>query len=776
MKKLKKLFLLLLIIPFAFSIAACKDKSGGDDEGGGGTPNPSNPNENVTLETFSIAYDYNLPEKYDFLLTDYTHSNNAVGTSVDLVSIADENLSEHFLGWYDSEDEKVEGSVTSSSATTISLKAKWNEEGINKYYYTPGLAFEVENGEATVLEFSKSALNVVLPKVYSINSVDYPVTAIGESVFAGKNTQKVVVNAESLEIGDSAFKGSTLKEFDFSIVNEIGNNAFESTKITEVTLTSNLTSLGEAAFKECRSLTKVDLANLEIDILAETFKSCDELALIENAKNIKTIGNEAFAACGEIVNTEFLNECSKLTSLGNRAFANCINMLSAKIPESVLEIDLPFEGCLKLSSLTLSRNYDNLVDASDSLINHIGDVGASLKTITYVGNSTSKIIEYYFDGLTELETFVMCDSIVYVEEYAFRQCTKLKNITLSNNIDLESFSYLAFKNTKYLNDMVEPLIYKNAIIYVPKNIVAEYSIPSGVTIINSFAFADADTLQKITIPSTVELIDNGAFRDCDNLTDVIFEENNKIEKIGDSAFDSCDKLNNINLNALTALTELGIESFKNTNFSKFIIPSTVEIINVGAFNGVNLTEFEVSGTGGIFVSIDGVLYKDITEAASPTELMLVSYPRMKDGALFVCPENVTKIASYAFAEASKLRYVYFEQSQIEWETSRDGHGEIVYTSFYNTSEPIKILRENLSLSTSEARVVHYDMISTGFDWDFEDKEIKFDDGFTTTSKYCFKKVLDDDKFSIVLFEFEIVEGQPAVVEDSLIFLEKILSE
>jgi hypothetical protein len=78
MKKLKRLFLLLLIIPFAFSIAACKDKSGGD----GGTPSPSNPNENVTLETFSIAYDYNLPEKYDFLLTDYTHSNNAVGTSV----------------------------------------------------------------------------------------------------------------------------------------------------------------------------------------------------------------------------------------------------------------------------------------------------------------------------------------------------------------------------------------------------------------------------------------------------------------------------------------------------------------------------------------------------------------------------------------------------------------------------------------------------------------------------------------------------------------------
>ena len=773
MKKLKKLFLLLLIIPFTFSIAACKDKSGDDD---GGTPSPSNPNENVTLETFSIAYDYNLPEKYDFLLTDYTHSNNAVGTSVDLVGIADENLAKYFLGWYNDEDEKVEGSVTSSSASTINLKAKWNEDSINKYYYTPGLVFDVENGEASILEFSSSALNVVIPKVYTIENVDYPVTIIGESVFAGKNTQKLVVNAQVLKIGNNAFKNSNLINFDLSIVVEIGNNAFESTNLSEVTLSPSLTSLGEAAFKGCKNLTKVNFSNLEIDVFAETFKACENLSLIENAKNIKTIGNEAFYACASLTSNDFLNECSKLTTLGNNAFANCINIESAIIPESVLEIELPFEGCLKLSNLTLSRNYDDLVDATDSLLNHIGNVGSSLKNISYVGNSVSKIIEYYFDGLTELETFVMCDSIVYVEDYAFRQCTKLKTITLSNNIDLESFSYLAFKNTKYLNDMVEPLIYKHTIIYVPKNIVAEYSIPSGVTKINSFAFADADTLQKITIPSTIEIIDSGAFKDCDNLVDVIFESNNKIEKIGDSAFDSCDKLNNVNLSALTALTEIGIESFKDTNFSKFIIPSTVNVINIGAFSGVNLTEFEVFGTGGIFVSIDGVLYKDITESASPTELMLVSYPRMKEGSLFVCPENVSKIASYAFAEASNLRYVYFGQSQIEWETSRDGHGEYVYTSFYNTAEPIKILRESTALSTSEARVVHYDMISTGFDWDFEDQEIKFEEGFTTSSTYCFKKVLDNDKFSIVLFELEIVEGQATVVDGTLIFLEKVLSE
>ena len=101
MKNLRKLFLLLFVIPFAFSFVSCKDKSGDGDD-----PEPSNPNQEVTVESFSVAYDYNLPEKYDFLLKDFTDSNNDIGTSVDLVEIVDDNLAGFFLGWYDESDER----------------------------------------------------------------------------------------------------------------------------------------------------------------------------------------------------------------------------------------------------------------------------------------------------------------------------------------------------------------------------------------------------------------------------------------------------------------------------------------------------------------------------------------------------------------------------------------------------------------------------------------------------------------------------------------------
>ena len=36
---------------------------------------------------------------------------------------------------------------------------------------------------------------------------------------------------------------------------------------------------------------------------------------------------------------------------------------------------------------------------------------------------------------------------------------------------MESFTYLAFYGTKFLNDRTTPLIYANQIMYVPNNIV-----------------------------------------------------------------------------------------------------------------------------------------------------------------------------------------------------------------------------------------------------------------------------------------------------------------
>ena len=212
MKKFKKLLLLLFVIPFAFSFVSCKDKSDGDD-----STTPSTPNQEVTVETFSVSYDYNLPDKYDFILSNFTDTNNDIGSSVELVEIIDDNLAEHFLGWYDADDELVSGSVTSSTATTIELTAKWNIENIDKFYYTPGLTFEVEGGKAKVSGFSSTASKIVLPKIYVSETIEYPVTEIKESVFEiTELSSQIETILEKVEILTEDIADLRLDKFDLT--------------------------------------------------------------------------------------------------------------------------------------------------------------------------------------------------------------------------------------------------------------------------------------------------------------------------------------------------------------------------------------------------------------------------------------------------------------------------------------------------------------------------------------------------------------------------------
>ena len=136
---------------------------------------------------------------------------------------------------------------------------------------------------------------------------------------------------------------------------------------------------------------------------------------------------------------------------------------------------------------------------------------------------------------------------------------------------------------------------------------------------------------------------------------------------------------------------------------------------------------------------------------------------------------MTKVASYAFANASHLRFVYASNDTMEWETSTNAIGETIYSSFVGTSG-IKILREKNTFTTAESGVTFYDMITHGYAWNPDDDVIEFEQEFTTSYTYCFIKFLDGNKFSIAIFEFDSTADEPAIVEGSLIVLEKVLSE
>lgn len=762
MKKFRKILLLLLLIPFCFSIVSCKDKSDDSDDAGtgGGSGGSGGGNGGVSAECFTVAYDYNLPEKYDFLLTDYTDSNNEVGTSVELISIVDDNLAPHFLGWYNSDDELVTEAVTSDTATTINLKGKWNEENIEKYYYTKGLSFEIEFGAAKISGYSGSATKLVLPKLYTSATVDYEVTAIGESVFESSKVTNLIVNSNSLKIGNNAFKSSKVSSFDFFKVIELGNNAFDNTKISEAKFSASLSTLGQYAFNNCLELEKVDFAQAEVVVSDYAFNNCSKLSVIENAKNLSSIQNYSFVNCSSLTNLDFLEENTKLSYIGINAFENCTGLTSVYIPESVSLLVTPFVGCTKVEGLTLARTYATETNGSDTLIAHIGDVSASVKTITFVGTTATTLLQNYFNGFVKLETFVMCDSITLVESYTFKQCVNLKNVTLSNGIAPENFTYNAFKNTKFLTERTEPLVFKGSIVYIPENLVAEYVVPSDVTSINASAFANRTRLEKITIPASVESIGDKAFQGCTGLKQVIFEVNNKITKLGDLVFSSCVNLETIDLTKLTALAQIGDETFERTSISSMVIPATVTGIGNGAFMHTEIASFEISGTSEKFVVVDGVLYEDISSQGDKSDLKLFAYPKLKVDDLFICPSEVSVISSGAFVGASKLKYVYFANDEITWESA---------AAFSGTTN-ISILKEKTTLDTEDIIGVGVCSLVNSPYCVYDGESIVITNEYEPETDYCFlKEPGTGGKYTIIIFEYDFTEKK--VVEGSMIILE-----
>lgn len=781
MNKFKKVLLFLLIVPICFGFSACKKDK--DDEDVGGNPpteqNPGSDDTTPTAGTYTVNFDYNLPADYDFLVTDYSITKE-VGTSADLVSPSSTKLSEHFLGWQkDGKGETLTGSVSGSAGEIINLKGTWDEDNLRKFYYSDGLDFEFKEGfSVKVKSYSGTSSTVILPAKFRNGTINCDVNEIGDSVFEdNKNINKLIINSDSLAIGNKTFKNTNLSNFVFNKFTKIGNNAFEGTPITSVTLRNDVTYLGMGAFKNCTSLASFDFngADLEYEdldngttidrsgVANEAFSGCSSLKNLYNTSNLKGVGTGSFEGCVLLENTNFLSD--KVSYMGLNAFKDCSGLTSVSIPSAVTSVSGAFIGCDNISELKIGYIYlehDSATRDDDNLIHHFWtketETVESVTKIVITGNSVTKLYQYYFSGFDNLTDFEMSDSITEVEDYAFGGCSKLKNIVFSNNINATNFSYRALSGTKYLEDLNKPwLLNDNTIIfYVPKTLSDEYKnyvVPSSVTTINADVFANNKTLETLKILSSVVTIGVGAFSNCEKLTSVEFETNPNITVLDERLFFGCSHLTSIvGLDRLSALTSIKCESFANTKISTFTIPSTVTQIEEEAFKEAQISSFAMDGnSNGSYLVEDGVLY----ETKNSQKVLLV-YPSMKTDEFFFCPSDVTKFAANSFSGVEKL-YICFVSDSMEWGTV-GFQGEPPVERVFTSQLSFICLGEKVEYDS--ILMNYYTKISDGSaSYDLTNKTIKLTD-FTGDEGLYYIGFRDEDnnggKITLAVFEIEKV--------------------
>ena len=195
-----------------------------------------------------------------------------------------------------------------------------------------------------------------------------------------------------------------------------------------------------------------------------------------------------------------------------------------------------------------------------SYTNNSGDTPwyshASLIKEIIIENGVTRIGKYAFRNCTKLTNVTIPKSITNIGIDAFRDC---KELTKVNITDLAAWCNICFD---YLQNSFSfssnPLIYASKL-YLNGELITDLYIPDSVTSIRNYAFLSCTGLTSVTIPDSVTSIGEYAFRDCTNLVNVTI--GNNVTSICDAAFSDCTSLTNLTIP--DSVEQIGRSAFYN---------------------------------------------------------------------------------------------------------------------------------------------------------------------------------------------------------------------
>jgi len=451
--------------------------------------------------------------------------------------------------------------------------------------------------------------------------------------------------------------------------------AFADSSLTEIVLSSTLTSIAESAFDGCgefavsapedsyaynwavekgyivpSSATPAEYFETELlddgtlSITGYTGMDADVVIPQKiNERHVTSIGFEAFTDCSTVTQVTLPDGLSCIDSY---AFYRCSNLRQINIPSSVYSIGADvFAKCTNLESISVSASNtsfassDGLLLSKDLSVLYCYPAGNG-HTSAAIPSSVQIIARSAFDSCNTLESIVLPGSVRFIGYFAFADCTSLKSITFLSGLDEIGGS--AFENCSALTAVTLPdgLTKIADSLFQSCSNLSEVIIPDSVTTIEPWAFSNCTGLSSITLPNSITSIEEVAFIGCSNLESITLS--NSLQSIGDSAFEGCNNLESISFP--DSLEKLGAFVFKGClSLKEVILPNSLTNIGECAF-------YESD-------SLERIVF-----SASMTTISDHMFVRCSSLKEVVIPEGISSIGDSAFSQCSSLKTITLPQS------------------------------------------------------------------------------------------------------------------
>ena len=413
----------------------------------------------------------------------------------------------------------------------------------------------------------KSIGNGAFSNCGSLKKVEIPdsVQRVGLDVFSGFNNLSYTI------ANGCMYLGSNNNPYIY-----LANTSF--TSIATATINQNCKFIGDYAFADCDSLTKIVIPDGVKSLGNGAFRGCSNVTEIVIPDGVINIGDEAFAGCYEVTKIALPDS---VASFGDYAFLCCYNLTEIVIPENVTSIPSgAFKWCGSLKNIIIPNSVTNVGDEAFYRCSNLTEIT--------LPNSVTSIGNYAFQYCDILMEIVIPENVTSIGEDIFGGCDRIiiycetesepsgwvsgwncfcpvvwdcNNNEVAHNgyiytiIDeiryalKDGVAIVATQSKKIVTAIIpKQVTYKGAIYNVTGighgafercTSLTKIVLPDGLTSIGSWAFGSC-SLTKIVLPDSVTSIDYYAFAYCSSLTEIVIPQS--VASIAHNAFVYCRSL------------------------------------------------------------------------------------------------------------------------------------------------------------------------------------------------------------------------------------------